>query len=356
MPCNRATCGSPRPTCGAPSASSRTGLGSGLRTGSGSSCAGTRPPMDVSPEHMVEQARERFQLQDYYGAIHFLEEVIASGRAFADAHHLPGLSLSLVGQPEPALAQLDRALHLNPHYVEALIHRAIVLNELGRETEADQAFRRAGQFAAERRQGFPGHVAAKLANQHAALGEAYLEAGGLAQAIAQYETALALGPSFHDLRYKLGRILLQAGRAPHPPGQVETNVRQPPAHPDAAAMPGLAGHFVCDRAADHEELGDQAYAAGAYPNALAEYQLGLKATPGRADLYAKAAAAALHTGDYGSATAHYTALAQRDRSRAGEAADGLERVVRAALQAGDPATVVAALAALRALAPGRPLR
>ena len=112
----------------------------------------------------------------------------------------------------------------------------------------------------------------------------------------------------------------------------------------------------CTRsAADHEELGDQAYAAGAYPNALAEYQLGLKATPGRADLYAKAAAAALHTGDYGSATAHYTALAQRDRSRAGEAADGLERVVRAALQAGDRATVVAALAALRAVAPGRPL-
>src|SRR2546422_65765 len=146
MPCNRATCGSPRPTCGAPSASSRTGLGSGSRTGSGSSCAGTRPPMDVSPEHMVEQARERFQLQDYYGAIHLLEEVIATGRAFADAHHLLGLSYSLVGQAEQALAQLDRALQLNPQYVEALIHKAIVLNELGREYEADASLRRAAKL------------------------------------------------------------------------------------------------------------------------------------------------------------------------------------------------------------------
>ena len=208
--------------------------------------------MDVSPEHMVEQARERFQLQDYYGAIHFLEEVIASGRAFADAHHLLGLSLSLVGQPEPALAQLDRALHLNPHYVEALIHRAIVLNELGRETEADQAFRRAGQLAAERRQGFPGHLAAKLANLHAALGEAYLEAGGLAQAIEQYETALALGPSFHDLRYKLGRILLQAGRALDAREQFETIVRQRPAYLDAAAMLGLACYLAGDGLAAKE--------------------------------------------------------------------------------------------------------
>jgi len=56
--------------------------------------------MDVSPEHLVAQARERFQLQDYYGAIHLLEEVIATGRAFADAHHLLGLSYSLVGQQD----------------------------------------------------------------------------------------------------------------------------------------------------------------------------------------------------------------------------------------------------------------
>src|SRR5205809_14641 len=88
--------------------------------------------MDVSPEHLVEQARERFQLQDYYGAIHLLEEVLGTGRAFADAHHLLGLSYSLVGQSEQALTQLDRALTLNPQYVEALVHRAIVLNELGR--------------------------------------------------------------------------------------------------------------------------------------------------------------------------------------------------------------------------------
>src|SRR6266568_2846331 len=66
--------------------------------------------MDVSPEHLVEQARERFQLQDYYGAIHLLEEVVTTGRAFADAHHMLGLSYSLVGQPEQALAQLGRAL------------------------------------------------------------------------------------------------------------------------------------------------------------------------------------------------------------------------------------------------------
>src|SRR2546426_202673 len=186
--------------------------------------------MDVSPEHLVAQARERFDLQDYYGAIHLLEEVVASGRAFADAHHLLGLSYSLVGQQEQALAQLDRALTLNARYVEALIHRALVLNELGREDEADAAFRRAAQLGGESRDGLPAHVAAKLANQHATLGNAYDEAGAPAQAIEQDHAALAPGPAFHDLRYKLGRMLFQARRAPHAPGHLGNNLRARPHH------------------------------------------------------------------------------------------------------------------------------
>src|SRR5919198_623183 len=119
------------------------GRASASRTGFAGSSAGTRRSMEVSPERLVEQANERFQLQDYYGAIHLLEEVVGTGRAFADAHHLLGLCYSLAGQPEKALEQLDRALALNPHYVEALIHRALVLNELGREEEASAVLRRA---------------------------------------------------------------------------------------------------------------------------------------------------------------------------------------------------------------------
>jgi len=202
--------------------------------------------MEVSPERLVEQANERFQLQDYYGAIHLLEEVVGTGRAFADAHHLLGVSYSLAGQAEKALEQLDRALALNPNYIEALIHRALVLNELGREEEANAVLRRAKQIGSERRAGLPGHMAAKLANQHAALGQAYLEAGGLNEAIAQYEAALALGPAFHDLRYKLGRLLLEAGRALEAHEHFQTIVRERPAYLDAAAMLGLACYLAGD--------------------------------------------------------------------------------------------------------------
>jgi tetratricopeptide (TPR) repeat protein len=202
--------------------------------------------MDVSSEHLVEQARERFELQDYYGAIHLLEEVVTSGRSFADAHHLLGVSYSLAGQHDKALAQLERALQLNPNYVEALIHRALVLNELGREDEAEATLRRAAKVGGQERHGFPVHLAARLANLHAALAQAYVEAGGVSQAVAQFEAALALGPSFHDLRYKLGRVLLEAGRALEAREHFEIIVRERPAFADAAAMLGLACYLAGD--------------------------------------------------------------------------------------------------------------
>ena len=122
------------------------------------------------------------------------------------------------------------------------------------------------------------------------------------------------------------------------------------------ALLGIALGLACQpSAADHEELGDRAYAAGAYRDALAEYQLGLKAHPGSADLNAKAGAAALHVGDYATAVDAYMLLGERDGSRAGEAADGLERVARAALAANDRGDAAKGLAGLRAVAPTRPL-
>src|SRR5947207_318144 len=67
------------------------------------------------------------------------------------------------------------------------------------------------------------------------------------------------------------------------------------------------------------------------------------------------ASAAFHTGDHALAAAEYVALAAADRSRAGEAADGLERVAGAALAANDRTAVTAALTGLHAVAPQRPL-
>lgn len=201
---------------------------------------------DTNPERLVREARERFALQDYYGAVHLLEDVLATGRAFADAHHLLGLSLSLLGQPERALAAFDRALELNPRYLEAIIHRGLVLTQLGREEEAEECFRRAAAQEGATAGRFTPHVAAKLANQHAALGEAYAEIGALAEAVDQYRRATVLGPAFADLRYRLARLLLEANNPLEARDELERVLAARPGFIDAQASLGLAHYLSGD--------------------------------------------------------------------------------------------------------------
>jgi tetratricopeptide (TPR) repeat protein len=147
--------------------------------------------MDLSPTQQLERARERFELGDYYGVLYLLHELVESGKAFADAHHLLGLSYYMVNRPEEAMASLDKAVELNPNYVEANIHRGILLAEMGRGDEAEASFAAARASGAEDRGGVAAHYAAKLANLHAEVGEAYAEAGMLGLAVEQYERALA---------------------------------------------------------------------------------------------------------------------------------------------------------------------
>ncbi len=202
--------------------------------------------MAAQTERALSRARERFAVQDYYGTVHLLEEIVAGGRAFADVHHLLGVSLSLLGQRERALAEFGRALALNPRYLEALIHQGLVLSELGRDAEAEESFRRASASLSPASEGLPAPVAARLANQHAELAEAYAEAGALDRAVEQYDRALELGPGYVDLRYRMARLLLESGRALEAREALEEVLRLRPNFVDASAALGLAHYLSGD--------------------------------------------------------------------------------------------------------------
>lgn len=219
---------------------------------SGVFAGGRGGALEPGADQLVTRARERFLLQDYHGVVHLLEEVTAGGHAFADAHQLLGVALALLGQNERALAEFDRALELNPRYLEALIHRGLVLNELGRSAEADESFRRAALADTGRVRGLPAPVAAQLANRHADLGQAYAEIGALDRAIEQYRRALELGPTFHDLRYRLARVLVEAGRALEAREELEQVVAARPGFVDAGAALGLARYLSGDAAGARE--------------------------------------------------------------------------------------------------------
>ena len=202
--------------------------------------------MDARPDHLVKSARERLDAGDAYGAIHLLTELVGKGQAFADAHNLLGLAHAMVGQREQALSEFDQALQLNPRYVDAQLNRAVTLSDMGRADEAQKAFAEAQELGAVDHTGFPAPAASQLANLHAQLAEAYLEAGGRTQAIEQLEAAAKLRPEFVDLRYRLARPALDAGRLEPARDVLQSIGIRRPAFVDAHVALGMARYLLKD--------------------------------------------------------------------------------------------------------------
>jgi tetratricopeptide (TPR) repeat protein len=202
--------------------------------------------VDVSVASLIGAARERFNNRDYYGALYCLEDVVGTGRAWADAHHLRGVCLSLLNRPEEALVEFDQALRLNPRYLEALLHRGVVLIQLGRAEEGAAAFASARAAEGPGVGGLSAPVAARLANEHARLGELYAEAGALSDAVDQYRRAVVLGPTYFDLRLRLARLLLEAGNPLQAIEVIEAILTDRPEWVDARVQLGLARYLAGD--------------------------------------------------------------------------------------------------------------
>lgn len=204
--------------------------------------------MDVSTRGIVDVARERFANRDYYGALLALGDLSGSGRAYADIYHLRGLCFSLLDRPDEALQEFDRALALNPRYLEALLHRGLVLNQFGRVDEAAAAFAAAAAAEGPPIAGLSAPIAARLANEHARLGDLYAEAGALAEAVLECRRAVELGPGFHDLRLRLARLLLESGNPLQAREELEVILTDRPDWVDAKVQLGMARYLAGDTA------------------------------------------------------------------------------------------------------------
>lgn len=168
--------------------------------------------LQLTTDRLLTRGRDAYARAEYAIAVADLREVVQREPNFADVHHLLGVCLALIGRPVEALESFDRALEINPRYVEALLNRAITLYELGRYDDARLSFEAASVADLEEGVGqFPSVLAARLAQGHAELAELYLQAGETGEAVEQLRRAVELRPRFADIRNRYARALIESG-------------------------------------------------------------------------------------------------------------------------------------------------
>ena len=124
-----------------------------------------------------------------------------------------------------------------------------------------------------------------------------------------------------------------------------------------SAAPLLAALLLvvaCREPADAERTGDRAYARGDYAAAHTAYAAAAAGGAG-AELLGKLGIAALRQGDAPGAIEAYRRLGAEEPSHAPEAAEGLFSAARIAVTQRNTAALDAAVAALRSVAPERPV-
>jgi tetratricopeptide (TPR) repeat protein len=219
-------------------------------------------------DEVLARGRAAFEKGAYAAALLDLEEVARRRPRFADVQHMIGVCLSLTGRPEAALGAFDRALAVNPAYVEAHVNRAIVLNGLGRTEEAAASFALASEYDRGATGGrFSAALSAELANRHAALGDLYAQAGALEEAVEQYTRAREIRPRFLDIRNRLARVRIELRDLERATRELREILALHPGFTDARVNLGLA-----------------LYRGGALDAACAEWEQCLRERPGDAQV------------------------------------------------------------------------
>jgi len=224
--------------------------------------------------------RERFERGDLGGARAPLEDLARRYPRYADLHYMIGILHEREHDLDAAADSLERALELNPSYAEAALALISVCEQLGRHERSREIGARLQPAVAS--EGLDATTRGKLANLHAALGDAYREVGDLREAVEAYRKALDRCPGYHDIRQRLAVALREAGLPARAIAELQRVLRANPDYLDAQVQLGVT-YYTLGRAAE----------------ARAEWAAALEHDPSRDDarMYLRLLGAAAAEGD-----------------------------------------------------------
>jgi tetratricopeptide (TPR) repeat protein len=155
--------------------------------------------VNVSPAKAIEMAGQLYSRRQYGQAERVCRQIIAARPGNADAHNILGVSLAALGRAEEALAELKRAIKINPQAPSYHANLGEILRQSGTLDEAFEALQTAVKLDANNAQA--------LNN----LGIIEYEKRNFKQAVDYYRRALALNPNMAEALNNLGNASRMTG-------------------------------------------------------------------------------------------------------------------------------------------------
>jgi tetratricopeptide (TPR) repeat protein len=216
--------------------------------------------MDDHLKQLLLLGREHYQKREFDRAEYLLKQVVQQTDRFADVFDMLGVIAHAQGDFAQAEQHFERAVSLNPNYTEAQLNLMVTYNDLGKYDSAREVYARIRGRAAGGDGPADPFAMGKIANMHAQTSQAYQDAGMIAEAVIELERAVALCPTFADLRTRLAVLYRDAGHKERAREQLEIVKQHNPTYIQARVLLGVA----------HLSAGDLGAAIAEFQAALAQ--------------------------------------------------------------------------------------
>jgi Flp pilus assembly protein TadD/4-amino-4-deoxy-L-arabinose transferase-like glycosyltransferase len=179
---------------------------------------------DLGMWHFLRGDAYRKQAKTELARAEFAKAIESSGRPNALAYNNLGVALDQLGRQAEAVDPFEKAIGINPNFLDA---RRNLVSVLLRMNRADEAYRQLVEIV---------RLDPKDAVARSNLGVCLMMQSRLEDALEQFETAVQLNPTYVNARFYLARALAQSGRNQEAMAQLRRVLELKPDHAGARAM------------------------------------------------------------------------------------------------------------------------
>lgn len=167
-------------------------------------CTRRHMHQDMNAHELRRRGIMHLLSEEYGSAIDELTQAAEATPTYPDVNNALGVAHFFGGSKEMAVEYFKRACEINPRYLEARLHLAFTVIELGDFGEGVSLLDEFPELSTGEGEGGKAYRVL-MCDLHARLGDLYEKRGELLEANGEYRKALKLEPQFLDVALKLAR-------------------------------------------------------------------------------------------------------------------------------------------------------